>query len=109
MKITDPCERIVAEALERAGIPFVHESDDKSQELDFYVHSLGVFIEVKQFSTPRTDRQLAGRNDVILLQGRPACFAFAEVLDRGRTLGASAQNVRETPTDTPYTDRQRPV
>lgn len=78
--ITDPIERIVATALRDSGISFIHEMDDPlglTQRLDFYVPSLDLHIEVKQFHTPRVERQLSRVTNVILIQGRKAAEAFA--------------------------------
>lgn len=48
--------------------------------LDFYVPSLDLYIEVKQFSSDRTARQIAGLTNVILIQGIPAAMAFAALI-----------------------------
>lgn len=76
----DPCERMVAEALDAAGIEYERGAECGSRRLDFYLPELGVFVEVKQFSTPRTAEQIAGREDVILLQGKAACAAFGHLI-----------------------------
>ncbi len=77
MVTTDPIELIVADALTKAGIPFVHESD--GAELDFRLAS-GVLIECKQFATDRTSAQIAPYPNVIVIQGRAAATAFAAML-----------------------------
>ena len=45
--------------------------------LDFYLPGLGLFIECKRFYSPRAVIQLAGREDVVLVQGLPAARALA--------------------------------
>ena len=74
--ITDPIERIVAEGLERAGLPFLHGDHTP----DFYVPSLDLEIEVKQFYSPRAIRQLEGKTNIILIQGREAAEAFVKMI-----------------------------
>lgn len=82
MHTDDPMELKVAGALRRAGIKFVHESEDKEQGLDFWLPDDGISIEVKQFSTPRTDKQIEHRN-VILIQTVEAVDWFCNMLLRG--------------------------
>lgn len=79
--VTDPIERIVADALTAHGIHY--ECDPREHDLDFRLPDLGLLIEVKQFSTDRTARQLAGRENVILIQGRHAAEAFGALLSLG--------------------------
>ena len=74
--LNDPIEQIAARALDAAGIAYKHDSP-----LDFECE--GFAIEVKQFSTERTYRQIEGRTDVILIQGREAAEAFARLITRG--------------------------
>ena len=80
----DPCEQIVAEALTQKGITFVTERERKEQQLDFYLPDFDLFIEVKQFSTPRTAAQIAGMENVLVIQGRAAANAFAKLLELKR-------------------------
>ena len=80
MSFNDPCELIVADALTRAGIKFTHESENKAQGLDFYLPEYDLLIEVKQFASERTADQLRGQVNVMLLQGMPACHAFANMI-----------------------------
>lgn len=74
--IADPIERIIADALDRAGINYVHES--AGAPLDFQVGE--VLIEVKQFHSDRTNRQMADHNNVIVIQGREAALWFADAI-----------------------------
>lgn len=73
MEINDPVEKIVAAALDARGITYRHDDP-----LDFECGDFA--IEVKAFSTPRTERQIKDRTDVILIQGRQAAHAFANLL-----------------------------
>jgi hypothetical protein len=91
MHTDDPIELIIADGLRRAGIRFVHESDNKSQALDFSLPDLGVYIECKQFPSVRTSEQLAEFPNVILIQGRVAAWAFATMIAKH---GASAVGER---------------
>lgn len=69
----DPVEKIIREALDAKGIAY--RRDDP---LDFECD--GFAIECKQFPSERTTRQLAGRTDVILIQGVRAAQAFAALV-----------------------------
>lgn len=81
MNTNDPIELIVAEGLTRAHIPFVHESDNKEQSLDFYLPIHDILIEVKQFASERIADQLAPHGNVILIQGRRAAQCFAGMIN----------------------------
>lgn len=80
MTTDDPIELIVAAGLRLAGMPFVHESDNKKQNLDFYLPNVDVYIECKQFPTDRTSAQIAGFSNVIVIQGRRAAETFVSLL-----------------------------
>jgi hypothetical protein len=71
---------MVAEALERASIDFIHESEDKEMGLDFYLPVFNVYLEVKQFHAERINRQLTSQDNVIVLQGRKAVEFFIRTL-----------------------------
>ena len=71
----DPIEKIVCEALNSIGVTY--RRDDP---LDFECE--GFAIEVKQFHSERTIRQLKDRTYVILVQGREAAEAFARLVRR---------------------------
>lgn len=70
-----PVEQIVKAALDRAGVRY--RLDDP---LDFECD--GFAVEVKQFPTERTFKQIGNRTDVILIQGRKAAEAFAQLLSK---------------------------
>ena len=79
MKIVDPIEKIIADALDGAGISYRHESD--GAPLDFAVGD--VLIEVKQFHSERTNAQLSKHHNVILVQGITAACWFARSISNG--------------------------
>ena len=81
MKISNPLEQAVADALDLKGIKWLHE-DEKGNEarLDFYLPDSGVYIEVKQAYTPRANAQLKRARNVILIQGIEAVELFVKLL-----------------------------
>lgn len=79
---TDPVEQVVADGLTAAGIPFVHESENKRQGLDFFLPDQLVLIECKRFYSERTNDQLRPHGNVILIQGMAAARAFAAMIRR---------------------------
>jgi hypothetical protein len=80
MHTNDPLETIIADGLGRAGIRFVHWSDNKSQALDFSLPDFGIYVECKQFATDKTSAQIAPFPNVIVIQGREAAQAFARLI-----------------------------
>jgi transcription elongation factor Elf1 len=62
-------EMKIAETLTVCGIKFVHESENKAQELDFYLPFFDVYIEVKLFHADRISRQMKSKENVIAIQG----------------------------------------
>ena len=78
--ITDPIERIVADALDRAGIPYQRIV----RGLDFTLAD-GTEIECKAYYAERVTRQLARTPNVILIQGRAAAETFHRLLTEGRS------------------------
>lgn len=82
--ITDPIERIVADALRDAEITFIHESEDDAatKGLDFYLPGRDVFVECKAYHTERTGPQMARVDNIIVIQGKRAAMAFAMMLMR---------------------------
>lgn len=75
--ITDPVERIVADALDRVGVVY---QTHNSLELDFYLPSYEIYIEVKQYHSPRISEQMSRNPNVIAIQGIEAARAFADLL-----------------------------
>ena len=68
MVTSDPLEIEIAALLRDCEIKFTHESENKGQGLDFYLPEYDMYIEAKQFSTPRTADQIEGKT-VIVVQG----------------------------------------
>lgn len=82
MEISDPMETLVAEALDRAGVPYVTDAGGGNPSgLDFRLPN-GVEIEVKRFHTPRIAEQMARAENVIAVQGEVAVRFLAELLRR---------------------------
>lgn len=77
---SDGLERQLGEALTKAGIRFVHESQNKAQGLDFYLPDHDVYIEVKRYHAERIERQMASKDNVIAIQGKPSLDFFIKHL-----------------------------
>lgn len=80
--LTDPVEIIVADALRGAGIDYVTEIDPRALHLDFYIPSLDLHIEVKQFHCDRTAGQIQRSDNIIVIIGIDAARAFARMITR---------------------------
>lgn len=76
----DFLERDLGNALTSAGIEFIHESEAKGQELDFFLPDYNIYIEVKQYHSPRIERQMAQHDNVIVLQGRKSVSLLCSLL-----------------------------
>jgi len=63
----DHYEQYCGEALENAGINFIHESQGAG--LDFYLPDFDIYLEIKQFHADRISRQMAKYDNVIAIQG----------------------------------------
>lgn len=70
----DPIEKIIKEALDHAGISY---SQDSAVGLDFYIPAHQIYIECKQFHTPRISEQISRVSDVIVVQGKRAATILA--------------------------------
>jgi hypothetical protein len=79
MRPDDPVERVVFDALTKAGLPFTM-GDQNAHRLDFHLTALDVAIEVKQFHTERIAEQMSRHPNVIAIQGIEAARAFAEMI-----------------------------
>lgn len=78
--IKDPMERLIAEALDRAGIDYVTDlGGGNPSNLDFRL-SNGVEIEVKRFHSPRIADQMARADNVIAAQGEDAVKFLADLI-----------------------------
>ena len=78
----DHLEKKIAEALESAGIEFIHENEIAEQFLDFYLPAYDVFIEVKQFHAERIGRQMGYADNVIAVQGSKAVDFLIDILNK---------------------------
>jgi len=78
----DHLEKKIAEALESAGIEFIHESEIAEQFLDFYLPAYDVFIEVKQFYTVRITKQMNYEDNIIAVQGSKAVEILTDILNK---------------------------
>lgn len=78
----DPIEAVVEAALLGAGIAFTRDPRQMKAPLDFRLLGSEVYIECKQFHTPRIAEQAQRVENVIFIQGRKAAQAFAKLLAR---------------------------
>lgn len=80
--LRDPVEMIVDKALMEAGYEFTIEGEPghPDHRLDFDIPALGIAIECKFDHTPRVNEQLTRQRNIILIQGRGAALAFAQLL-----------------------------
>lgn len=76
--ISDPMERMIAEALDAAGISYTC-----GPRLDFHLPDHDVWIEVKQFHSDRIAAQMATQPNVIVAQGRVAVGTLAAMIRAG--------------------------
>lgn len=77
-RITDPVERVIAEALLDEGIDFIHDSQGGTNSLDFFLPNHGVYIECKRFHSPRIDEQMSRVENIIAIQGMAAAEFFSQ-------------------------------
>lgn len=75
MTVTDPVEKIIADALDAAGLEYQHDCP-----LDFLIPELGVYIECKRFVTDRLVRQIGLRENVIVVIGLDGARALAKLI-----------------------------
>ncbi|QIG72338.1 hypothetical protein EVB96_142 [Rhizobium phage RHph_TM3_3_6] len=81
-KIIDPIEKIIMDGLDKANIKYIHDSNNpKHHRLDFYLPTIGIFIEVKQFHSMRIAEQMARVDNVIVIQGRHAAEMFVKMIN----------------------------
>lgn len=79
--MTDPMEKIIAEALDRANIRYTTGyGGGNAVGLDFHLLDSDVHVEVKQFHTPRIAEQMSRAPNVIALQGEVAVRLFASLI-----------------------------
>jgi len=77
-------ERVVAHALDLAGVEFTGENreDQYERNLDFYLPDYNTYIEVKSGYSKRSRAQLKSQKNVILIQGLQAAETFARLITR---------------------------
>lgn len=76
----DPVEKIVADALDGAGVAYMRGYDRHA--LDFELVGIGVYIECKRFHSDRIAEQMSRHENVIAIQGVHAARVFAEMINR---------------------------
>lgn len=74
--ITDPMERIIADALDAAGEPY----QVNALGLDFYLPCQDVYIEVKRMHSDRIADQMSRAPNVIAVQGEQAVRLLAATI-----------------------------
>ena len=93
LPLADPLEEAVAAILDAAGIAWVSGTPPGTGPgMDFYLPDLDLYIEVKQYFTPRIVRQMQLHPSVIVLQGWGAVNGLRRMLEM-----ASAGANRPTP------------
>lgn len=76
LHISNSLELEVANVLTDNGIEFIHESQLPGQSLDFFLPQFNVYLEVKEYYSERSSKQLQRSDDIILIQGKKALYAF---------------------------------
>lgn len=84
LHFADHLEKKLATALDEVGIEFIHESENKEQDLDFYLPFFDVYIEVKQFHADRIARQMSSKDNVIAVQGMKSVELLVTMLLRSK-------------------------
>lgn len=79
MVITDPMEKLIADALDEAGEEYEHEKNG----LDFYLPRLDLYIEVKRFHSPRIAAQMERAENIWAVQGSFAVRTASALIRRG--------------------------
>lgn len=74
--ISDPMERLIADALDSIGEPY----QTNILALDFYLPNRDVFIEVKRMHSDRIAEQMSRADNVIAAQGVAAVSLLADML-----------------------------
>lgn len=78
MTIPDPVEKIIADALDKAGIGYRR---DDALGLDFALAG-DIYIEVKAYYSPRVTEQMSRAQSVIAIQGIEAAKWFAAAITK---------------------------
>jgi hypothetical protein len=85
--ISDPVERIIADALEARGIAYRHEQNG----LDFYLPEHDLYIEVKRMHSPRIAEQMSRAPNVIAVQGMDAATWLADLIRKRSFTGVTPE------------------
>lgn len=82
MHISDPLEQQLADALSKAGVRFVHESEDAhvTKALDFFLPDFGIYLEVKGGHTDRIAWQMSRGANAIAIQGMSSVAFICNLL-----------------------------
>lgn len=75
---SDPMERLVFDALLMSGIDFIYGPENN---LDFYIPSKDVYIEVKQMHSNRISEQMSRAPNVIAVQGVKSVWMLCTMLE----------------------------
>jgi hypothetical protein len=87
MKLTDPVECIIQEALDEAGIVYLTgDGGENPAGLDFYLPAYALHIEVKRLHSDRIAEQMSRVQNVIAVQGIHAAQVLADFIRRGRPI-----------------------
>lgn len=78
-KVTDPYEKIIEDALIAVNIDYYSE-DSATANLDFYIPSLKLYIEVKTMHSDRIYKQMDRVHSCIMVQGKIACDYLAYLI-----------------------------
>ena len=78
--ISDPIEAIIATALDARGIEYAHDGSGETNGLDFWLPTLGTYIECKAYHSPRIAEQMTRTPNIIVVQGIAAAHAFAALI-----------------------------
>lgn len=100
--ITDPVEKIIAEGLSAAGIPFVHNSQGNTKGLDFYLPDFDIYIETA-IGPAQLDRSIGGAENIIVIQGMKAAITFLHLIEPPAA-SRSWQPISTAPKDGSYVD-----
>lgn len=97
--MTCPLEKQMASLLDRCGIDYTRPEQDRRDptNLDFYLPDFDLYVEVKQFHTPRVEKQLElvpKKANALVLQGMTAVLQFERLCTR---IGSATSPSPKTP------------
>lgn len=84
LQLSDPLEQYIADSLTRAGISFIHETQDHEAtlNLDFFLPEHGVYLEIKGGHTSRISKQMSRAFNVIAIQGVKSVDFICKLLSK---------------------------